>query len=102
MKEILLANGTKIPISENDYLRIHQRVMMGGMVEGAVGLDNGDILILQNVVLIMTAKDPGVEMRRIFGKNKIHVTRTMLLDKLGVEDEGQVRAELMDQVMERF
>jgi hypothetical protein len=47
---ILMSNSDVINITESDFRRLHQRMNMGGILEGAYGLDNGMVISLAQII----------------------------------------------------
>jgi hypothetical protein len=45
-----MSNSDVINITESDFRRLHQRMNMGGILEGAYGLDNGMVISLAQII----------------------------------------------------
>jgi len=107
MTEMLMISGDRIGITDDDAARITQRVTMGGVVEGSMPLENGDLVVLQNICMLVHNTEEAGEteteaIKRIFNKHVTRITKTELCEKLGVEVGDQTKSELVTEVVNRF
>lgn len=49
---VLMSNNDIIEITDGDFKRLQQRMNMGGIIEGAYGLDNGMVISLAQVIIL--------------------------------------------------